>query len=288
MDTTNASERRRDAHLRQAPPPVHVFQTGRLTGNLSFLRAEQWSALLRKPQPFEFPAYTYVIEHADGLIAIDAGMNARTSVPRWQRRVAPVPVTTPEEEIGPQMRARGLDPDDVRRVIVTHLDWDHVGGVEHFPNAEVLVHRPEYEFASTLLGKVRYQPRGWPARFAPTLYDLDPDPYGPFPSSRVIGERGDLRVVPIPGHSVGQVGVVLETGDATLFFVADHILRQEWFVEDYAAGRLIGLGIHFADRAVETSRRIHRLAAQQPTVLLPAHDPDAPERLARLAPLQVR
>ena len=63
--------------------------------------------------------------------------------------------------------------------------------------------------------------------------------------------------MPIPGHSVAQVGVVVAGGDRPLFFVADHMLRADWFEEDYAAGRHLGLGIFFPGVARETSRRIH-------------------------------
>lgn len=266
---------------------VHALQCGRLIGNQTFLRAESWSSLLRRPQQLEFPVYAYVVEHPEGHILIDAGMTAHVRVPRAQRRFVPAPLIRPEDEIGPRMTAAGLDPSDVRQVIVTHLDWDHVGGIGHFPHADVLVHRPEHDFARTFMGKLRYQPKLWPASFSPTLYDLDAEPYGPFPRSKTVTDRGDVRIVPIPGHSIGQVGVAVELDDRRLFFGADHVLRQDWFLDDYAAGRLLGLGIFFRDLATETSRRIQRLFADAATVFLPAHDADAPARLAAMEPVTV-
>lgn len=69
----------------------------------------------------------------------------------------PIPlVRGAHEAIGPRMQAAGLNPDNVRTVILTHLDVDHVGGVGWFPRANMLVHRPEYEMASTFMGKMRY------------------------------------------------------------------------------------------------------------------------------------
>jgi glyoxylase-like metal-dependent hydrolase (beta-lactamase superfamily II) len=85
---------------------------------------------------------------------------------------------------------------------------------------------------------LRYQPRPWPADFAPTLYDLDPEPHGPFPVSRAITRSGDMRLVPIPGHSPGQVAVALEQAGVTLLFAGDHMLRADWFTKDLAAGRV--------------------------------------------------
>ncbi len=267
---------------------VHAIQTGRLTGNESFMRSEGWSSLLLRRTALDFPVYCYVVEHPEGLIAIDTGMNARARVPLTQRRFVPRPLIRPDEEIGPQMRAAGLRPEDVRRVVITHLDWDHVGGVAHFPDAEILVHRPEHEFASTFMGRLRYQTGRWSPSFAPTLYDLDGEPHGPFPESRPITDSGDVRVVPIPGHSVAQVAVIVQADGVALMFAADHVLRQDWFVEDYRAGRLKGLGAQFfPEQAVETSRRIHRYAQEVPTVLLPAHDAEAPARLAAMQTLEL-
>lgn len=264
---------------------VHVIQTGTLRGNETFMRADGWSSLLRRVRPFDFPVYAYILEHPDGLIAIDTGLNTATRTPRPARRFVPFHEADPSEEIGPAMRAAGLRPEDVRTVILTHLDWDHAGGLAHFPNAEFLVPRGEFEFAATTFGKIRYQPKLWPEWFSPTLVDLDDEPYGPFPQSKRVFE--DIVLVPMPGHSIAQVGVVVPSKGVRLLFGGDHILRQDWFLDDYAAGKRKGLGLFFPEDAVKTSERIHGFVAAQPTVLLPSHDAEAAGRLAALEPLRV-
>lgn len=258
---------------------IHTIQTGRLIGNETFLRSEGWSSLLRRRRDYEFPAYSFVVEHPDGLIAVDTGMptGARSPRPRLQRRFVPDP--SPGQEIGPAMRAAGLDPADVHTVILTHLDWDHAGGLTHFPRADVLLHRPEHDFATTVPGRLRYESRLWPPGFAPKVYDLDPEPCGPFATSRTVTDDGAVRIVALPGHSIGQVGVIVRLDDACVFFVADHVLREDWFLSDYDAGRLVGLGHFYRADARETSRRIHDLIKTTPTVLVPSHDEGAPARL---------
>jgi N-acyl homoserine lactone hydrolase len=270
---------------------VRPIQAGRLRGNKRAARATGWSAVLRSRQDFEFPAYVYIVERPEGHIAVDTGLNSQGwKMPLPSRRIAPYPIIGgQEEEIGPRMRAAGLQPEDVRTVVLTHLDTDHVGGVGWFPNAEFLVHRPEYEFAATFFGKLRYQPELWPSGFAPSVYDLDPQPCGPFPQSKALSGEGDLRLVPIPGHSRGQVGVIVRANGVALFFTTDHVLRQDWFVEDCAAGRLYGLlgALFYPERAAETTRRIQRFVRGTPTVLLPAHDTDAPRRLAAMESIKI-
>lgn len=259
---------------------VHVIETGRLVGNLTFLRGDGFASLLRRSEPYEFPAYSFIVEGPEGLIAIDTGMSARARTPRplLQRRFVPRPLFG--EEIGTRMRAAGLDPGEVRLVVLTHLDWDHAGGLAHFPGAEVLVHRSEWAFAQRLGGRLRYEPALWPAGFSPTVYDLEPEPCGPFPVSRAVTADGEVRLVPLGGHSAGQVGVVVRIGELRLLFCADHVLREDWFLEDYATGRRLGLGVWHPALAVETSERVHGFIGEFPTVLVPSHDEQAPARLA--------
>ena len=259
---------------------VHVIDTGRLVANRTFLRGEGFTSLMRRVELVEFPALAYVVEHAEGLIVIDTGLGAHIPAPRTLRGFPPTPHTTADQEIDVGMRRHGLDPRDVRLVVLTHLDTDHTGGLRHFPHAEVLVHRREHDFARTRIGRYRYRPSIWPADFAPTLHDLDPEPYGPFASSRAITRSGDMRLVPVPGHSPGQIAVAYELDGVTLLFAADHMLRADWFAEDLAAGRLLMLGAFGKSDARTTSLRLQEFIRERPTVLLPAHDADAPTRLA--------
>lgn len=267
---------------------VHVIQTGRLVANRTVLRAESQLAMFRRREPYEFPVYSYILEHTEGLIAIDTGLAKEWQLGPILGRLFP-DVVEIEGEIGPQMRAKGLDPDDVRQVVITHLDPDHVGGAGHFQRAEIWVHRREYEFASTLMGRFRQRPRRfWPVGFDPKLYDLDDEAYGPFPKSKALTDSGDVRLVPIGGHTPGQVGAIVRTNGVALFFAADHMLRQDWFLEDYAAGRITMVSRSTSAKlAAETSQRIHRFIEEVPTVLVPAHDAEAPARLSAMEPLNV-
>jgi glyoxylase-like metal-dependent hydrolase (beta-lactamase superfamily II) len=258
---------------------IHVIRTGLLRGNRTFMRAQTWPAgLLRRRADIEFPVLSFVVEHPEGTFAIDTGLGRGVSTPRWQRRFVPV-VAEEGPGMAAAMREQGLDPSAVERVVLTHLDWDHAGGVGGFPEAEVLVHRPEYEAATGRGGQVRYQRRRWPDGFSPELYDLDGPPLGPFPRSRPLTTAADVHLVPLPGHSAGQIGVVVEASDTPILFAADHTLRWDWFDEDWATGRLVGLGIFFAGLARETSRRIRSFAEERGAIVVPSHDDSAADRL---------
>ncbi len=227
------------------------------------------------------PIFAWLIEHPEGLIVVDTGETSRVAdpgyFPRWQPyfKLAVREWVAPQDEIGPTLKALGFFPDDVRWVIMTHLHTDHAGGLAHFPNSEILVYRPEFENASGLMGKARgFLPHRWPQWFSPRLFDLDPDPFGPFPASLRVTEAGDVRIVATHGHTRGHVSVVLEEGPRSVFFAGDSSYTEALMVKQAIDG------VAPDERAArQTLHRIRELTRERPLVYLPSHDPDAAKRL---------
>src|SRR5262245_30739301 len=126
---------------------------------LAVLINRQWT-----PWP---PTYAWVIEHSEGVIVVDTGqgthlLESRRSLHPYHRWEVNFRLER-EEEVGPQLRALGIGPRDVARVILTHLHADHDGALAHFPNTEVLVARGELRTASGWIGRLRgYLPHRWP------------------------------------------------------------------------------------------------------------------------------
>ncbi len=161
---------------------VHAIRTGSVRVRANQVRGKGRGAL-RQLSTFAgrawsewMPIHAWVIEHPEGLIVVDTGETARVMAPgyfpRWHpyyRRGVEFRVR-PAEEIGPQLRDRWLDPRDVRTVVLTHLHTDHAGGLHHFPDSEVLVHRDALAAASGMMGRLRgYLPNRWPYWLEPTL-----------------------------------------------------------------------------------------------------------------------
>ena len=160
--------------------------------------------------------------------------------------------------------------------MLTHLHTDHAGGLNHFPDNEILVTRGELEFGSGLRGRLRgdVANKRWPAWFKPTVLDLEPEPFGPFPQSLHLTQAGDVTLVPVPGHTPGQIGVLVEDGDHTVFLAGDSSYTQELMLRGVADG--VG-----EDEEAEllTHERIRAYAAANPTVYLVAHDPETARAL---------
>ncbi len=226
------------------------------------------------------PTYAWAIEHPEGVIVVDTGQGAhllesgKSLHPyiRWEVafRIAP------EQEIGPQLRARGIAPRDVKRVVLTHLHMDHDGGLAHFPHSRILVARGELNAASGWAGRIRgYLPNRWPTWFDPEPLDLAPEPFGPFAASKRLTADETVIAVATPGHTADHVSIIVQDGDTAIMLAGDTSYNQHLML----AGKVDGVS---ADEAVSgaTLNAIRRLVQTHQTIYLPTHDPQSATRLA--------
>jgi N-acyl homoserine lactone hydrolase len=267
---------------------IHAIQTGTVAVTAAWRegvghgRRRLLHTIIDREWTEPLPIYAFVIEHPEGVIVVDTGEDARASQPgyfaRWHPGLRSFRESVePQQEIGPQLERLGIRPSDVRWVVLTHLHTDHAGGLHHFPGNEVLVTRAELEFASGFPGRMRgyVANQQWPTWFRPTLVELEPEPFGPFPQSLRLTRAGDVTLVPLPGHTPGQIGVLIDESDRMVLLAGDSSYNEDLMLR----GKPDGVG---ADDDAErlTHQRIRSFAAAHPTVYLVAHDPDTGARLS--------
>jgi glyoxylase-like metal-dependent hydrolase (beta-lactamase superfamily II) len=262
---------------------VHAIQTGWVQVKRRH-RTLSGPAALRLPGILLDQAWTpwlpilcYAIEHPEGLILVDTGETARTADPAYfgcsagdaffytrNLRFA----LGPEDEVGPQLRRLGLTPERVRWVVMTHLHADHTGGMPHLPRSRFILNRMD---AAGHRGTLACR---FPEGLEREAVALDGPPLGAFSASRALTRDGAVQIVPTPGHSPGHQSVLLRERDRSWLFAGDatfdagQVERMEvaGIVEDVGAAR-------------DSLTRLRRQLALAPTVLLPAHDPEARRRL---------
>jgi N-acyl homoserine lactone hydrolase len=221
------------------------------------------------------PVNAFLIEHPDGVVLFDTGQTARAAAwgwfPRWHPffRLSRFELAA-DDEIASRLRVSGAEPQNVRTVVLSHLHTDHVGGVDAFPHARVIVHRLEWEQATGVGGRLRgYLPQRWPDGVEPTLVDLDGAAVGPFRASYDVAGDGRLLLVPTPGHTAGHASLL----------VRDE--RQSWLL----AGDLAHTGAEVARVAPEIADWCDAQSIQ----ILTAHDAATPaEPWSPLFMLQIR
>jgi N-acyl homoserine lactone hydrolase len=266
---------------------IHAIQTGMVALTTAWRegvghgRRRLVHTILDREWTEPLPIYAFAIEHPEGVIVVDTGEDARASqrsyFARWHPGLRAFREwVEPEQEIGPQLARLGIRPGDVRWVVLTHLHTDHAGGLHHFPDTETLVTRTELEYGSGLRGRLRgyVANKHWPAWFRPTMVELEPEPLRPFPQSLRLTEAGDVTLVPLPGHTPGQIGVLVDEGDHSVLLAGDSAYTQDLMLR----GKVDGVGAD-EQAARLTHERIRAFAVATPTVYLVAHDPETGARL---------
>jgi glyoxylase-like metal-dependent hydrolase (beta-lactamase superfamily II) len=228
------------------------------------------------------PILCFLVEHPEGRFLVDTGDTWRNSVPGylpgWNPFYKQVQIrVAPHEEVGTRLLAMGLDPaTDIDTVILTHFHHDHTGGLDHFPRSRIIGPRENYAVSTGLRGMMTgCLPQRWPIWLRPELVDMDGPAVGPFPVSHAVTRDGRILLVPTPGHVAGHVSVIVRGDGITWFLAGDATYSQA----NLLAGRTDGVTNDPAT-ALATLKTIRQFAAGEPTVLLPAHDPEGPARLA--------
>lgn len=165
----------------------------------------------------------------DGLILIDTGFGTADCADpgRFERgfRWIGAPRFDREETAIAQVEKLGFSAEDVRHIVVTHLDLDHAGGIPDFPDAQVHLHLLEHSAAMgrrTLMEKNRYIPAHWAhgPRWV-TYEDCGDDFFGLVAVRKLTGIDADVALIPLFGHTRGHSGIAVRDGDHWLMHAGD-------------------------------------------------------------------
>lgn len=180
------------------------------------------------------------------------------------------------------LRHLGVDPREVTTVVMSHLHWDHCAGHALFPKARVLVQEREIAFWNG--GIMRYEAIA-SSGSAPTLDDLQ----RPELAERVSAVDGNFRLAPgveiyrVPGHTPGMQIATVATRKGTVVLANDTM----HYYENLERRRPVQVTMDMpgALRALDT---VEKLAARNPELIVPGHDPAVIDRFDAIAPGIIR
>lgn len=207
--------------------------------------------------PHGMDYFVWVLDNGLRQIVVDTGYDADEG----KRRNRPI-----LRDPAASLAAVGLNPDTVDTVIITHLHYDHAGGLNRYPAAKFHVQSSELAFAT---GPCMCDPEMRAPFTAHHVCEMIQHIY----SGRVNFFDGDGQVAPgvtvhrIGGHSRGLqvVRVMTETGPLCLASDAAH------YYENFLENRLFPIVVDAEDMLAGFTR-IVELGGGADRVL-PGHDP---------------
>jgi glyoxylase-like metal-dependent hydrolase (beta-lactamase superfamily II) len=238
-----------------------------------------------------------VVESNDGLVLVDTGLGTG-DIDRPRERLGRgfMTMTRPrlerEQTALAQIERLGFKRQDVRHIVPTHLDLDHVGGLSDFPDAKVHVFEPELRAATergTHMERNRYRTAQLAHGPRWVEHALAGDRWLGFERVRVVGD--DIALVPVVGHTRGHCAVAVRDGRGWLLHAGDaYFFHGEM---DPSRPRCTpGLALFQRIAAMDNEARLHNQARLRDLVrhhgrdvrVFCAHDPVELEAFASLSP----
>jgi N-acyl homoserine lactone hydrolase len=265
------------------PRAMMVNPGGRL------LKLKLLKALLSGKPPYTVPVPAFLIRHPGaGAILVDTGLHPSVASGGKENFGGAGnrygnPTLKPGEDVPAQLRAMGLDPNELPIVVMTHMHIDHTSAVSEFPNSAFVVSETEWKDAATgpkpfLKG---YRRQHYDYAFDYRTVDFDRagiDSYSTFGRTFDLFGDGSIHLAYTPGHSAGHMSVIcrLEKHD---FVIGGDAM--------YMRGQLDGevplpprpYDAHNMRRSLQELRLFQRQFPD--AIITPGHDPDFYPQLAK-------
>jgi N-acyl homoserine lactone hydrolase len=253
-------------------PRAALFTDG---GRLAFLHS-----IGVRSERIEIPIPSFLLEHPTaGPFLVDTGHHASMAVdpkgsygPLFGRAVASHIRMGEGESMPDQIRKRGVDPSDIKLVVMTHLHLDHASGVSQFPNATFVVTKREWDAATDGPGlRGGYISRQFDHAFDWRTIDFDGDEVSSYKSfGRTLDLFGDgsVRLAYTPGHTLGHMSLVIRTAGPEFLIVGDAAYAMRTIKES-----AMPFGPHDEHEFKRSLKEVQRYVDQTPdAAVCPGHD----------------
>lgn len=207
------------------------------------------------PHPMDY--FMWVLRRGEEVILVDTGYDSVEATARGRPiRLDPVASLAP----------LGLRPEDIDQVIVTHLHYDHAGGLHLFPNAKLHMQAAEMAYAT---GPCMCHD----ALRMPFTADHICEAVKRLYSGQVIFHEGDAQIADgvtvhcIGGHSRGLQAVRVHTSSGWLVLASD----AAHFYENLILRKPFPIVVDL-ENMLKGFDTLERLASKR-DLIIPGHDP---------------
>ena len=212
--------------------------------------------------PHDLDFFVWVVRNHERTLLIDTGFDRGEAASRGR----PI-LFEPAEALA----AIGISPQRIDAAVITHLHFDHAGGLHQFPNARFHLQEAEMVYAT---GPCMCHPVLQHPFTADHVCNMVRRVY----EGKVIFHDGDETIAPgvtvhkIGGHSRGLQAVRVETANGPLVLASD----AAHFYENYEARSPFPLVVD-VEEMLNGFERLGQLAGDRGLVI-PGHDPEVRQR----------
>ncbi len=251
------------------------------------LTARLARGLFSSANRWRVPCPAFLIRHPSaGTILVDTGLHPSiTSDPaenfgRLGARVS-APDLAKGEDVPAQLRARGIEPSAVGAVVMTHLHYDHASAISEFSNSTIVISEAEWNDATSGSQPAMrgYRPAHYDFVFDYRTVDFQRgavSSYATFGRTFDLFGDGSIRLVYLPGHSAGHMGVVAHLGQRDFVIGGDAVYTYRQ-IEGNAPPPPRPFDQHNWRRSLQ---ELKRFRSQFPhAIITPGHDPSFYEQL---------
>lgn len=172
----------------------------------------------------KLPVMAFLIETDEGYILYDTGSNPKAMYGYWPKNLQEIyPLYQKNEErLENQLALCGVKPEDVKKVVISHMHLDHAGGLYLFPHADVYVPKQDFEYAQVMVHK-----------------NPNPATHGGYvkadcesPVNYILVEHNmkladGIELICLPGHTPNLLGILLHLKDKTFILPQDCVYTEE-------------------------------------------------------------
>jgi len=201
----------------------------------------------------------WLLKGSDGRnVVVDAGFHRADFVARWK----PTNFVAPSEAV----KRAGVKADDVTDVIISHIHWDHLDGIDLFPKAKVWIQREEFQHHLDSAGVVH--DRAIDAGDAKILADIARQ-------GRLMLVDGDAKEI-IPGitvytggkHTYASQFAAVKSGGNTIVVASDNLYLYENLTRRVPIAQTLDTASN-----LKAQGRMLSLASDA-RLIVPGHDPE--------------
>lgn len=234
----------------------------------------------------EVICHCLLVETDQGLVLIDTGLGMQDYLHPKQRLGSIVAkFGTIQNDLNltaiAQIQQLGFKAADVKHILVTHLDFDHAGGISDFPQATIHILSSEFNAAQKISykNKIRYRQSQFKDH---RFWNFIEPNFGEswFNFSSVQGFtifKDEILLIPLLGHTEGHCGIAIKQQNQWLLFCGDAYYSHLQLIPKNKLPTLDMTERLFATDnllRIQSLKKIQQLSQEQPEIeIMCAHDP---------------